>query len=411
MFDKAAGPEVLKQHNRQLVMSAIEAHTPVSRARLARYTKLSRTSISQIVDELLPTGIIRETGESVLTGGRPGLLLELNADAWHALGVELRDTEWVVVITNLAGKICRQLNIPAEYKSPEDTFRTLGQKLAAIIKQTEYKLLPAVGVGVPGIVDEEAGVIIQSEDRGWVDVPVRRLLEKEISLRALVINRHIAGGLAESRYGAGAGKSHVIYVGVDTGVVAALIIDGQLYKGHAYGSGQIGHITAVPDGPLCSCGNRGCLELVASGRALVRLYGEKAGLSGNTGSITVESICQAAMRGEKIALDCLEEMAGHLGIAIANLINIFNPNGVVIGGSVLQHNDLLFNMIKKVIEQRTLKYHLSRTTLSPGHFRHNAGSVGTAALVLDHKLGLLFNHERAVHIQIKGAPIREKSRT
>ncbi len=410
MIDESVGPEVLKQHNRELVMSIIEQRQPISRAVLARQAHLSRTAVSQLVSELLQVGLIHETGESILTGGRPGLLLELSADSWHAIGVELRDDEWVLVITNLAGKICDQVVIQADYTSVEITFRALGRSLVKIVKKTPYRLLPAIGVGVPGLVDEDAGIVIRSEDRGWVDVPVRKLLADELDMRFLVINRHNAGGLGESRYGAGVGLSHVIYVGVDTGVVAAILIDGRLYKGPAYGAGQIGHTTIAPDGPLCTCGNRGCLELMASGKALAKMVsdriqgGERSLLSAaecNDAHVTVDGICAAAQKGDALAIDCLQKTADYLGIAIANLINIINPNGVVIGGSTLQHNDLLFNMIKTVIEQRTLKYHLGKTILRPSFFRHNAGSVGAAALVLEYKLDLLFNQPHAFHIQRK----------
>jgi predicted NBD/HSP70 family sugar kinase len=213
-----------------------------------------------------------------------------------------------------------------------------------------------------------------------------------MQLPAFVINRHRAAGLAEVRYGAGIGARELFYVGIGTGISSALFIQGELVEGANSSSGEFGHMTADPNGPLCSCGNEGCLQLFASGNAMVQEA--KRLWSGQSESwlaeLTGEKLCEMARSGDAVALACVERAGRYLGIAIANQINLLNPDTVVLGGPIGQSGDPLLRYVQAEVKRRALSYPLSACRILSSSLGRNSGAIGAARLVLDRKLALIF---------------------
>ncbi len=258
------------------------------------------------------------------------------------------------------------------------------------VKPTQVK---AVGVGAPGPLDIEAGILISPPNLpGWSRVPLKALIEDGLGIPTFLENDANAAGLGEYRFGAGRGTRHMVYVTVSTGIGGGLILDGKLYHGSSGAAGEIGHTTVKLDGPPCNCGNWGCLEALASGTAIARegrervargvptLIAELAG--GDPGRITAKLVADAAGRGDAVARQILAEAMEYLGIGIANLINLFDPELVVIGGGLTNIGERLFESVRRVVAERAYVAKAHPVRIVPAELGDNVGVLGAAAVAL-----------------------------
>lgn len=389
----------LERVNTRNVLRTIELEKGLSRAQVARSLGLSRTTISTIVSKLISLGFVTE-GQSKAKGrGRPGIHLSLTRERWHAIGAEFHSKKWVAVVTDLEGRIVKILEHPVKTEDVDSFLSGLRETIQNILTDLPGPMLPAIGVGTPGLVDCDNGVILRADDFGWRQVEVRKYLEEALRLKTFVLNRHRAGGLAEARFGVGRKIHNLVYIGIGTGISAALISDGILIHGANYSAGEIGHMIVEPGGDRCGCGKRGCLQAVASGSALVRMAtgalhrGEASSLrelmEGQGGELSGEQICREAARGDSLSLGCVEQAARSLGIAVANIINSFNPDMVIIGGPVGQTGDPLIRMIREEAEKWAMEHPFSATRIVQGILGETVGALGAACLVLDRKLELV----------------------
>lgn len=380
----------------QIVLSLIERNQCISRSDIARLSGLSRNTTSQIARELLKMGLIRETGKISATGGRPGIGLEIRANAQVALGAALRSREWVLALVNLRGDVIECIEESVDTRNPTAAIRSLNDAIRSLRQRSGYPVLPAVGIGVPGIVEPHSGVVTQAHDLGWSFVSIKEEIERVTKMRALVLNRHWGAGLAEGRWGGAAGADDYIYIGIGTGIRSAAYSKGKLVDGSASLAGQLGHMTVASAGPLCTCGNQGCLVSFASEQALIRRVeaavssGEKSSLSARV-PLSAEAISNAAKDGDSIALEALRSVAASLGIAVANLVNVFNPERVVLGGPVGNTGEPLLSMITAETKRRALSVTFANVRLVSGTLGAHAEAIGAATLVLDRKLDLLMD--------------------
>jgi len=394
-------PESLKRINRARVFDILKNRRVISRPELARAAKLSRATIAVLADELLHLGLIEEIGLGASTGGRPPVMLKFIPDAAYALGAHLFDATWRVVVTNLDAKIVQQLDADIPSNTPEEAIQALKKGVTEITTRVNaQQLLPAIGLGTPGLVDMRTGVIKLAADVGWYDVPIREMVREQLGLQAIVANRSKVGALAEFWYGARHGISDLIYISVGTGIAAGIIHKGRLYVGANSSAGELGHVTVLPDGPLCPCGNRGCLQQLASGPAIANLArrrlreGGASSLRSQFGIhpelITALDVFQAADKQDALAHDVVEEVASYMGIAIANLINLFNPELIVLGGPVGQAAKVLIPPLTKVVHRRAMTYPLSAVEIATSSLGMNAGAIGASVLVLQKANELYF---------------------
>ena len=250
------------------LVDMVEKGEGLSRAGIAKNLGVSRTTASTLVSRLIETGILMETGTEVDGRGRPGISLDIATERWFSIGAEYHSRQWIFVITDLKGSIYKETTLPIPRAEPEDFLEGLGRGLTEIMREVPGRLLPAVGIGTPGLADCSSGRIIQADDLGWKEVRVSEYLHRHTGIPSYIINRHRAGGLAEARFGAGRGVHSFIYIGIGTGISAAILSEGVLLHGTTYSAGEIGHITMDTRGPECRCGRRGCLHTLASGTAM-----------------------------------------------------------------------------------------------------------------------------------------------
>ncbi len=254
--------------------------------------------------------------------------------------------------------------------------------------------LVGIGVGIAGIVDMKKGTLTTSPNLpGWHNVAVRDVISAASGLDTHVINDGSAAALGESQFGVGRGFGNMLYMTVSTGIGGGIIVDKQLYMGTDGCAGEWGHMTIVPEGPKCHCGNFGCLEALASGWAIARdaVTRINAGqdsiiadlVKGRTSDITAEIVSKAARRGDRLACDIVDTAANYLGIGLANLVNIFNPELIIVGGGLSKMGNMLLNPARQVIKKRAFPLPAKTVRIVRAAPGSNAGIVGAAAYVFE----------------------------
>jgi glucokinase len=251
--------------------------------------------------------------------------------------------------------------------------------------------LAAVGICSPGPCDIDAGVICSAPNLpGWRDVPICRYLEERLDVPARLENDANAAALGEHVYGAGRGCRHLIYMTVSTGIGGGLIIDGRLYRGATGVAGELGHMTIDPHGPVCGCGNHGCLEALASGTAIAARGEELVAQGGSAllaklaqgqGRLTAETVAQAAGQGDVACQDIIRRAGYYLGVGLASYVNIFNPEMVIIGGGLAKVGDLLLGPARAEMESRAMPEALGAVQLKLAELGDYAGVMGMVALL------------------------------
>jgi len=248
--------------------------------------------------------------------------------------------------------------------------------------------LAAVGICSPGPCDIDAGVLSSAPNLpGWRDVPICRYLEERLGVPTRLENDANAAALGEHVYGAGRGCRHLIYMTVSTGIGGGLIIDGRLYRGATGVAGELGHMTIEPDGPLCGCGNRGCLEALVSGTAIaargeeIVAQGGSALLAQEQGEVTAETVSRAADQGDIACQGVIRRAGYYLGIGLASYVNIFNPEVIIIGGGLAKVGDLLLAPARAEMEARAMREALKAVQLRPAELGDYDGVMGMVALL------------------------------
>lgn len=251
--------------------------------------------------------------------------------------------------------------------------------------------IQAVGIGVPGPVDTDEGIVTLPPNLpGWHNVPIRQMVEERLGIPTFLDNDANAAALGEFLFGAGRGSTNMIYVTVSTGIGGGFVLDGRLYHGADGAAGEIGHVTILPRGPHCGCGNRGCLEAVASGTAIARegrelvargiptLISKLAG--GDPESVSAKLVADAAQQGDSEANEIIQEAMSYLGVGIANLVNLLNPEIIVIGGSLIKLGDILFGPVRRAVDRRAFPIASHRVQIMPAELGDQVGMCGAAAV-------------------------------
>ena len=385
---------LVRQLNRSILLQRLWVGSPLSRADLAASIGLNKTTVSDLVDELLSSGFLREIGRNASAGGRPGVLLELNPEAGWVIGCDIAVGSLSVVLSDLRARVVwrRQAAFVKE-----DGLHVVLDRLTALMRQggqharrTGRRLLGA-GVAVPGLVDISNGRLIFEPNMGWRDVPLRDALADRTRLPVFVDNDGNAAALAERYFGVAQGVDDFAYVVANIGLGAGLVIGGHIHYGASGYAGEAGHTTIDPQGPLCRCGNRGCWERFASQRALIERVTKADGsalspvleaLTGHgTVPVNLELILEAARAGDPIVLEALHETGTYLGIGMANLVNLLNPSLIAFGGSLSLAHEYLLPVAREVAAQRAMT-EMRQTRIVVSSFRQNACEMGGVALVL-----------------------------
>ena len=358
----------------------------LSRTDLADQMGLTRAAVSLIVNDLLESQVVREAESRSAPSGRPPIVLEINPNRGLVGAVDMGATHLSISLADFTARIHKETEFPFDIKNgPKVCIEQADNGLRAMLNELGLSVsdLSAVGVGVPGpVITEEGMVLAPPIMPGWDHFPIRKTLEKLWKCPVTLNNDAELGALGEWAYGAGRGEKNIAYIKVGSGVGAGLIINQQIYGGTTGAAGEIGHLTIDENGPLCTCGNHGCLEAYAGGHAIAR-QGRSLAKSGKRTllsnmpleDITAHEVAEAARRGDIPAQEILRRAGTFIGIAIAGLVNLFNPSVVIIGGGVAQVGDILTTPIRQAVRERAMR-------ASEQSVRITTGMLGRRSLVM-----------------------------
>ncbi len=307
-----------------------------------------------------------------------------------AIGIDLGGTDTKGAIVSPEGEVLRQRSIPTQASegpsAVADRIVALADQLCTDHSATLREAV-GIGVGVPGVTRADGTVVI-APNLDWNYVPIKQeLSERFPDLSVEVDNDANVAALAEAKAGIGAGRQSLVLMTLGTGIGGGVVIDGAIHHGASHSAGEVGHMTIVPDGPLCGCGKQGCLEALSAAKGMIseaqrRLdAGEESALA-RVETLTPKAICDAAAKGDALALATVNHVAAYIGIAVANLLHVLSPDVVAIGGGISAAGDLLLEPIIASTKINTLEGLFESTTIGLARLGNNAGSIGAAFLVL-----------------------------
>jgi predicted NBD/HSP70 family sugar kinase len=403
--------------NRLTALRLLRKFGPITKPALAEYSRISRPTISKLVDELEEQGLAERVGVATPTasGGKPGTLYRFNAEGVQSAGVFLTVDTVRVALVNGNGRVLGSLERPLGLdRRPEPVLNVIVETLQDLLASLHVTLaqLLGIGVGVPGLTSFATGVVhFAPHFPRWHDVAVRDLLKARLGIEVWVDNDCHVQALAERHFGAGQSCTDFVTVESGIGVSAAFYLQDMLYRGVGETAGEVGHMTIQEDGPLCECGNRGCWETLAATTWMVeqayqseqatwltlptRAHAEDGSLEKLEPDVIntlAHTIFRAAQEGQPEAIDLIRRHATYFGIGLATIINTLNPQRIIIWGDSMNGDDLFLETVRDVVRQRAMRRPREMCTIVFSSFVQDVGVIGAASLVID----ALFTHYQPI---------------
>ncbi|WP_392839963.1 ROK family protein [Streptomyces sp. LN500] len=369
----------LHRANLERVVRAVRMAGSLTQAEIARSTGLSAATVSNIVRELKDGGTVEVTPTSA--GGRRARSVSLSGDAGIVIGVDFGHTHLRVAVGNLAHQVLAEESEPLDVDaSSAQGFGRAEQLVNRLIETTGISpgKVIGVGLGVPGPIDVESGTLGSTSILpGWTGINPSEELAARLGVPVYVDNDANLGALGELVWGSGRGVKDLAYIKVASGVGAGLVIDGHIYRGPGGTAGEIGHITLDESGPVCRCGNRGCLETFTAARYVLPLLQPSHGAD-----LTMERVVQLAREGDPGCRRVIGDVGRHIGSGVANLCNLLNPSRVVLGGSLAEAGELVLAPIRDSVSRYAIPSAGRQLSVLPGALGARAEVLGALALVL-----------------------------
>jgi N-acetylglucosamine repressor len=369
-----------REHNERLVLTTIYDQGPISRAEVARLTGLTRTTVSDVVEGLLGTGLAREIGRGPSTGGKAPILLEVPQDARLLIGIDLGDRVFTGATVNLRGEILQRVEIPSEDADGEDALRLAMELIERIIALADGPIL-GIGVGAPGLVDTADGTVVEGVKRNWRQLPLGARVSKRFELPVHVANDSQAAALAEHVFTETRG-ANLIVIKVGEGIGAGLVLNGELFQGDRYGSGEIGHTVVDSNGAVCRCGRLGCLETVASARAVLARLSQVRGKP-----VTMATAVADFQAGDPQVRATVLEAGTRLGEAVAGLIGTLHVRRIVLAGTMAAFGEPWLQAVTTAAVNRSLAALATDTNFELGRIE-DIVVLGASALLMTRELGV-----------------------
>ena len=376
----------LRERNRERVIGALREQGHTSQADIARVTGLSRTTVSKLVAELKVSGLVGELEVSAadprgLHGGRPAVQLTLRDTSKAVVGIDFGHSHVQVAVANLAHNVLaeRIRYLDVNHQATE-AFDASVAMVDEVLEEAGYRraCIIGAGIGIPGPIDRVSGTAGSASILpGWVGMRIGEEIERRLGLPVEIENDANLGALAELTWGAGRECSTFAYIKAATGIGAGIVIDGKLLRGASGTAGEIGHTTLDEGGALCYCGNRGCLETVASGPAIVGLV-----RSSSAESLTLADVIDRAASGDVRCRRALSDAGREIGVAVAGLCNLINPERVVVGGLLSRAGELVLGPIRESIQRYAVHAAAECVQVVPAVFVERAELLGAVALAL-----------------------------
>ncbi len=384
--------------NRIKILSVIRERGEVSRAEIVRVVGLSAPTVTRVVEGLIRDDkLALEVGTGDSHGGRPPILVRFNGAGNYVIGIDLGTTAIRGAVANLNAEILAETSVPTEVETGADA---VIERVASVIEElmntdtVERSRILGVGMAVAGLINRQENTVEFSPDFNWRHVDIQTPLARRIDIPIIFDNVTRVMALGELWYGIGKNITSFVCVNVAYGIGAGIIVDGRPLYGSEGMAGEFGHVTLERESSAqCKCGNFGCLEALSSGRAIAQAAqrelatGRHSSLTemsnGRSTQITARMVIEAARAGDELATEVFHTAVDYLGVGIAGLINLLNPEAVVIGGGVAQAGDILFDRLNEIVRKHVMPRHADRVNLLPVTHGMNATVMGAVSLVLN----------------------------
>lgn len=384
--DSSGGAGRVRELNRLRIVDVLRERGLASRAELGRITGLSRTTISSIVSDLQTSGLVVERTDPAHAtprsgSGRPPVLLALNPAAGAAAGVAFDHRHLRVAVADLSATVLaeREMELDVDHDSTTALDAAAGL-LAEVVAEARLQpeQLIGAGMGLPGPIDNETGTVGSTAILpGWAGLRPGAELSARLGLPVVADNDANLGALAELLFGAARGASDAVYIKVSSGIGAGLVLGKRVYRGAAGNAGELGHVQDRQEGAVCRCGNRGCLETVASTPVLCKLL---AGVHGP--DLTIDGVLELVRRGDVAATRVIDEAGRAIGRVLADLCNVLNLGVVVVGGEIVGAGEPFLSAIRQTIDRRALPAAAAAVDVRPAALGDRAEILGALALVI-----------------------------
>lgn len=375
------------------IASLIYSEGLASRAGLAEQTSLARSYVGTIIKDLQKRGLIAIGERAPSQRGRRRVLLSINPELGDLVGIRLGRANLRIVVTDFLGNVRTKKKIYVDVaKGQEYVLDLVHQELKPLIRSNGT--VKGIGIGMSGVIARESGtVLFWPKVPGWQDVPLKQIFESRYNLPTIVEDSVRTMALAECRFGQGRRYRDFVYVTIGMGIGAAVFMNGNFYFGADGLAGELGHTTIDERGEICSCGNRGCLEVYASGWAIidsVRMalqQGVTSSLSQTKDNLTIENIVDAARIGDRLSQNVLSEAGTHLGTALATFVNLFNPQSIILSGAVSQvANSFYLESLSTAMKQRAFHRSVRNLSVIVSRLGGESGAIGAALLIAEQLL-------------------------
>lgn len=387
----------LKNYNRRTVLNYIRRNQSATKAKLASVTGLTFMAMKKMLEELEALGLIRSVHKETCGVGRKAISYAINENYKYTIGIHINKYSTSIALLNLSGEIVRieKHSMEREFINQNEFVELITNSVKNLIEISgvDRTRVLGIGVGAPGPVDCENGIILMPPNLPILNyLPLKEILEKKTDLPVYVNKDTNVIALGEYWYGDVGECSNLVYIDVDMGIGSGLIIDGRVNVGANSIAGEFGHIALDINGPLCNCGNRGCLEAMSSGIAVLREMKEQIEkeehhpLYYKRNALTMKDVFEMVNQKELLTISILNQSAFYMGVAVSNLINILDPEIIVLGGILIQNYSRYFSIVQDVANKRKVKG-ARENKMVVSVLKDNAGVVGAAEEVADHFFG------------------------
>ncbi|ENM5917599.1 ROK family protein [Vibrio mimicus] len=378
----------IKQINAGRVYKLIDQKGPISRIDLSKESELAPASITKITRELIDAHLIHETTvQEAISRGRPAVGLQTNNIGWQFLSMRLGRGYLTIALHELGGEVLIDTKIDIHEIDQDDVLARLLFEIEEFFQTYAAQLdrVTSIAITLPGLVNSEQGIVLQMPHYNVKNLALGPEIYKATGLPVFVANDTRAWALAEKLFGHSQDVDNSVLISIHHGLGAGIVLDGRVLQGRHGNIGELGHIQIDPNGKRCHCGNYGCLETVASSQAIrdqvkSRISAGEPSCLEAVDDISIEDICAAAADGDPLAVDVIQQLGRYLGAAIAIVINLFNPDKVLIGGVINQAKAILYPSIEQCIREQSLPVYHQDLQLVESRFYKQATMPGAALI-------------------------------
>jgi len=385
--------KLIQELNRSIILKTIRHYGPISRSEIAKRNKISPTTVTAAVRKLLQQGLVCEDSVGVSSGGRRPILIRFSPESRFIVGVAITNSSIKIAETNLEAKVHKQKIFPIYNLIGKSFIAYLLKSITQFLKEySDLKKCIGISIISPGIIDVDKGIIYENTKLKFKNIPLKEIVEKRFKLKTWLENDANAIALAEKQFGVYKKYKNLIYITIGDGVGAGIIVNGNIVRGNCGGTGEFGHTSIDRNGRHCDCGNRGCLEnyvnwpaiyskvssSLAQGKHTMMLELAK----GDIDRITPSIFRYALKKDDQLAKKIMEDIATYLATGIVNLVNLLNPDMIILGGKVAYDNHFLLSQVKKLVFKQALTILTNKLKICPTSLGEDFKLIAAATIPL-----------------------------